>query len=124
MCVSIGFAVSMKENVQLEPPALAGRKQRITDFRQFIEAKRKTLTPKQLIAQYSLKSGVAPNTVKGYLKLFIDAGVYVHPPWNVSRYLLTPEEYKKANAKYQQKVKRERKRREKEAKSHISPETL
>jgi len=30
----------MKQNVQLEPPALAGRKQRIEDFRQFIEVKR------------------------------------------------------------------------------------
>jgi len=113
----------MKENVQLEPPALVGRRQRIKVFKQFIEAKRKTLTPKQIVAWYSLQTGIAPNTVKGYLKLFIDAEVYIHPYYEVSRLLLTPEEYKEANAKYLLKREKERKKREK-ANSYDSPETL
>jgi len=124
MCVSIGFVIGMKENVQLEPPALAGRKQRIKVFKQFIEANRKSLTPKQLLAQYSLQTGIAPNTIKGYLKLFLDAEVYVGPHYGVSRLLLTPEEYKEANTKYLLKQEEERKTREEEAKLHIQPETL
>lgn len=123
MCI-YEWGISMKENVQLMPPALAGRKQRIKDFKQFIEANRKTRTPKQLLARYSLQIGIAPNTVKGYLKLFIDAGVYVKPHYEVSRLLLTPEEYKEANAKYLQKREEERKKREEEAKSYIYPDTL
>lgn len=101
-----------KENVQLEPPALAGRKERIKDFGQFIEANRKKQTSTQLVARYSLQTGIAIRTVQGYLKLFIDAGIYAKPTWPIKSQILTPEEREVAVEEYERKQEEERKKRE------------
>jgi len=109
----------MKENVQLEPPALLGRKQRIKDFKQFIEANRKDRTAKRIVSLYALETGIARRTVDGYLKLFIEADVYMKPNWNVCKNkLLTPKEYKVASAEWKRRVvEANKKREEEEAKS-------
>jgi hypothetical protein len=107
---------SMKHNVQLEPPALAGRKQRIEDFRQFVEAKRKDTKPKRIVALYALETGVRIQTVQGYLKLLIQAGVYAEPTWKIANgHLVTLEEYEPLMKEYIRKQEEERKRREAEA---------
>lgn len=105
----------MKETVQLVPPALAGRKQRIQDFKQFIEANRKDKSPTQLVALYSLQTGISKRTVDGYLKLFIEAKVYVTPWLLRPKRVLTPGEYEKARAEHSRKQEEARKRREAEA---------
>ena len=101
-----------KENVQLEPPALRGRRQRIKDFEQFIEANRKKQTPTQLVARYSLQTGIASRTVNGYLKLLIDAGIYAKPTWPIKSQILTPEERKVAVEEFERKQEEQRKKRE------------
>ena len=102
-----------KENVQLEPPALRGRRQRITDFKQFIEANRKDRTANQIIAVYALPTGISQRTIQDYLKLFVEANVYMRPTRYVCEYmLLTPEEYKVALEEWQRKEEEERKKRE------------
>ena len=93
MCVSICVAIIMKENVQLEPPALLGRRQRIQSFREYVEANRKELSASKIVARYALESGVANRTVEGYLKLFYEAGIYVKPNFRSKWLILTPKEY-------------------------------
>ena len=101
-----------KENVQLEPPALRGRRQRIKDFKQFIEANRKDKSTKELVALYCLETGISIRTILGYLKLFYQANVYARPTPRVGHKLLPPEEHKVAIEEWERKAEEERKKRE------------
>jgi len=94
MCVSIDMTIVMKQNVQLEPPALLGRRQRIQEFTEYVKANRKELTANKIVARYALQSGVADRTIAGYLKLFYEAGIYVKPNFRTRGMILTPKEYK------------------------------
>lgn len=94
MCVSIEMVMSMKETVQLAPPAMLGRRQRIQEFREYVEANRKNLGASKIVALYAIQSGVADRTVAGYLKLFYEAGIYVKPNFRSKWMILTPKEYK------------------------------
>ena len=112
--MSIDMVIRMKETVQLVPPALAGRKQRIADFRQFIEANRKTKTSRQIVALYGLETGISVRTTEGYLKLFIEAGFYARPLGTLKGRLLTPKERDIFLKKLQRKRQEEQKQRETE----------
>jgi len=96
--VSNGIVGSMKEKqkVQLVPPAMAGRQQRITDFKEYVEANRKDMSSKQILATYSLETGISVRTLRQYLGVLIDAGVYVKPSWSLTKgKLVTPAEHKR-----------------------------
>ena len=82
----------MKDTVQYVPPALAGRQQRLTDFRQFVEENRKDKRVGELVAVYALNTGLSERTLLSYLKLLVDAKVYRR--WGGR--LLTPKEFEKA----------------------------
>jgi hypothetical protein len=86
----------MKETVQVDPPALLGRRARIVEFKSYVESNRKELTPKVLCSRYALKTGISIRTVLGYLNLFYDAGLYRKPSYHSDWKLLTPEEYEVA----------------------------
>lgn len=68
MYVSNGLLVTMKQKqlVQLVPPAMAGRRQRITDFKEYVEANRKDMSSKQILATYSLETGISARTLRQY----------------------------------------------------------
>jgi len=79
--------------LQLVAPAQLGRKQRIEELRMFVEANRKSKNEKQIIALYSLNTGLRPNVVKGYLRLFYEAGFYIKPKYLTNFMIVTPSEY-------------------------------
>ena len=58
---------------QLGLPAIEGRKARIKAFREFVEANRKVKTESQIMALYSIESGLRTELLKSYPKLFYDA---------------------------------------------------
>lgn len=81
-----------KQLVQTASPAQRGRKQRMQDFKQFIETHRKSKTVKQIVSEYCIKSGLRTKVVEGYFKLFVNARIYVRPCYDTEWKILTPEE--------------------------------
>ncbi len=79
--------------VQLENPAQLGRKQRLTEFREYIEANRKSKRANQIIAEYSIQTGLSLRLVKSYMQLFYDAGFYTRPRFNTKFMILTQAEH-------------------------------
>jgi hypothetical protein len=75
-------------------PAIKGRRQRLEDFKSFIEKNRKSMNEYKLMSVYALESGLGMHTLKGYLKVFYGAGVWVRPNFYAKWFILTEEEYK------------------------------
>lgn len=101
----------MKQTVQVESPAQAGRRQRIKEFKQFIEANRKSKTALQIVAVYGIETGIRQFTLNQYLKLFYDAGIY-HKPTRISEHkLLTPSEYEETRKEHNKRMEEEMQRR-------------
>jgi len=92
-----------KELVQLEPPALLGRRARVKAFKEFVESNRLKLKSNQLVARYCVDTGISQSTILSYLKLFYQARIYVKPHWRITNDLiLTPQEYERARVAYMQ----------------------
>lgn len=79
--------------VQLENPAQLGRKQRLIEFREYVEANRKSKRGTQIIAEYSIQTGLSLKLVKSYMQLFYDAGFYAKPRFSTKFMILTQSEY-------------------------------
>lgn len=82
-----------KQLVQTISPAQLGRKQRIQDFKQFIETHRKRKTAKQIVSEYCMNTGLRTKVVEGYFKLYVDARIYVRPCYDTEWKIVTHEEY-------------------------------
>lgn len=65
--------------IQYVTPAALARKQRVNELKDYVEANRKSKTEKQIIAEYSMQTGLSLRLVKSYLQLFYDAGLYARP---------------------------------------------
>jgi len=100
--------------IQLVSSAQLGRKQRINDFKEYVEANRQTKKVKQIVAEYSIQTGLSPRLVKGYLQIFYDAGFYIEPRHLTDWLIVTPKEYKKLVTDHERKEKEESKRLEHE----------
>lgn len=88
---------------QLGLPAVEGRKQRIAQFKEFVEASRKDKTAQQIGALYSIETGLTPVLLKKYLKLFYEAGLYHEPNWITSNKIVTEDKYGPLYKRYQEK---------------------
>ena len=108
-------------------PAVERRKQRIREFRQLVEANRKDKTAQQIVALYSIHSGLTPRLLNSYLKLFIQAGLYHEPNYVTGNKIVTDEEYGPLFEQYQAKreldAKKSKYRRPRREKQYINYST-
>ena len=89
-----------KQTAQTLSPAQLGRKQRIQDFRQFIEANRKDKTVRQIMSEYCIDTGLSRRVVESYFRLFTDSGIYVKPCYATEWKIVTSGEYRKLETTY------------------------
>lgn len=84
----------MTEKVQVECPAILGRRERMNTFKQYIETNRKDKPTTKIIALYSLETGLSVNVLKRYVQTFKDAQIFR----SYGGKLVTFSEFKKLKA--------------------------
>ena len=91
----------MIQHSYLECPTMRARKARVDQFMKFVEANRKTMNSRQLIARFALDFGLQRRIAEEYLRLLVDSGIYRERRGKI----LTQEEFDKEGKKEEERMK-------------------